>query len=133
VPPESNPSLWHYQVAWARLYLGQDSEALSLISQYLRDRPQNPGGVVTAARDVLEAKHGDARGAETVIAAALTKGVGFQQAASQGLPCYPGFANDPYLGNLRGDPEDQDFMQQLEQQARQSRATVLRSVASRAP
>src|SRR6266705_3336158 len=35
VPPESNQSLWNYDVAWALLYLGRNAEAAALIERYL--------------------------------------------------------------------------------------------------
>src|SRR3989441_206789 len=39
VPPESNLSLWNYQVAWALLYLGRNAEASAVIERYLREQP----------------------------------------------------------------------------------------------
>ena len=143
VGPAFNPSFWHYQVAWALLYLGRDEEALDLIEKYLRENPQDPGGIVTAARAILFAKRGDARRAEADIQKAIAIGSGFQhfhhtaysiamsyalmhrpepavrflrQAASDGLPCYPCFANDPYLASLRGDRDFDAFMRGLKEQ-----------------
>jgi DNA-binding SARP family transcriptional activator/TolB-like protein/tetratricopeptide (TPR) repeat protein len=151
VPPRFNPTLWHYQVAWALLYLGRDSEALGLIDQYLRQMPKDPGGVVTATRAILDAKRGDARRTEADIRKAIEKGKGFQHfhhtaysiamayallhrpqaavrylrlAADQGLPCYPCFRNDPYLRSLRGDPGFEAFIKDLEGQWRRYQALL---------
>jgi len=58
VPPESNQSLWNYQVAWALLYLGRNAEASAVIERYLREHPEDRGGVVTSTRAILDAKTG---------------------------------------------------------------------------
>ena len=151
VPPEFNPALWSHRKAVALLYLDRDSEASSLIDEYLRKNPGDPGGLVTSERAVLFAKRGDPRRAESDIEAAVTKGEGFihfhhaafsiatayallhrpgpavrflRQAAADGLPCYPCFANDPYLINLRDDPEFVTFMRELKVQWERYRATL---------
>ena len=151
VLPAFNPTLWHYTVAWALLYLGKDAEALTLIEQYLRDNPEDRGGVATGARAILFAKRGDARRAEADIQTALKKGAGFghfhhtaysiamayallhrpgpavrylRQAAAEGLPCYPCFANDPYLANLRNDSDFIAFLRELKAQWERDRATL---------
>ena len=140
VPPESNQSLWNYQVAWGLLYLGRDKEAADLMEHYLRDHPEDRGGVVTSTRAILEAKRGDASRAEADIRAAIVKGRGFihfhhtayniasvyallgrparavywlRQAAEGGWPCYPYFARDPNLDNIRSDPGFVAFMREL--------------------
>ncbi|HET9706994.1 MAG TPA: hypothetical protein VFP39_01690, partial [Gemmatimonadales bacterium] len=152
VPSDFNPPLWHYQVAWALLYLGRDSEAQTLIDQYLRNQPKDRGGIVTAARAILDARRGDTRRAEADIAAAITKGTGFQhfhhaaysiamadallrrpeaavrflrEAADEGLPCYPCFANDPFLANLRGDSGYVSLMRELGSQWSERRVALL--------
>src|SRR5438093_3339649 len=61
--PDQSPPLWHYHVAWALLHLGQDSEASALIEQYLREHPEDRGGLLTSARAFLRAERGDVRGA----------------------------------------------------------------------
>ena len=143
VPPEFNPAFWHSQVAWALLYLGQDSAAASLIEQYLRQRPEDPGGVVTSTRAIVFAKQGDERRAEEDIRAAVQKGAGYihfhhseyyiamayallhrpqpalrflRRAAAEGMPCYPCFANDPYLAMIQSDPGIAAFMRDLHAQ-----------------
>jgi TolB-like protein/DNA-binding SARP family transcriptional activator/Tfp pilus assembly protein PilF len=143
VPPEFNPAFWHSQVAWALLYLGQDSAAASLIEQYLRQRPEDPGGVVTSTRAIVFAKQGDERRAEEDIRTAVQKGAGYihfhhseyyiamayallhrpqpalrflRRAAAEGMPCYPCFANDPYLAMIQSDPGVTAFMRELHAQ-----------------
>src|SRR6266568_1526409 len=64
VPPQSNQSLWNYQVAWALLYLGRNEAASALMERYLQAHPEDRGGVVTSTRAILFAKTGDARRAE---------------------------------------------------------------------
>ena len=151
VPPESNRSLWNYQVAWALLYLGRMHEAAVLMERYLHDYPEDPGGVVTSTRALLFAKAGDARRAEEDIRTAVPKGRGFihfhhtlyniasvyallnqpsravywlRQAAENGWPCYPYFARDPNLNNIRSDPDFVGFMKQLEAQWERDQATL---------
>jgi len=151
VPPEFNPALWSHRKAVALLYLDRDSEASSLIEEYLRKNPKDPGGLVTSERAVLFAKRGDTRRAEADIQTAVTKGEGFihfhhaavsiatayallhrpgpavrflRQAATEGLPCYPCFANDPYLVKIRDDPDFVAFLRELKAQWEQYRATL---------
>ena len=151
VPPESNQSLWNYQVAWALLYLGRNAEASTLMERYLREHPEDRGGVVTSTRAILFAKAGDARRAEADVSTAIVKGKGFvhfhhtayniasvyallhqpsravywlQRTAETGWPCYPHFARDPNLDNIRNDPGFVAFMNQLKRQWEHYRATL---------
>ena len=151
VPPQSNQSLWNYQVAWALLYLGRNDEATTLMERYLREHPDDPGGVVTSTRAVLFAKAGDARRAEEDVRTAIEKGKGFvhfhhtaynaasvfallrqperavywlRQAAQTGWPCYPYFARDPNLDSVRSDPDFIAFMRELKAQWERYRATL---------
>lgn len=151
VPPEFNPALWSHRQAVALLYLDRDSEASSLIEEYLRKNPKDPGGLVTSERAVLFAKRGDLRRAEADIQTAVKKGEGYihfhhagvsiatayallhrprpavrflRQAAAEGLPCYPCFANDPYLVSVRDDSEFVAFMRELKAQWERYRTTL---------
>jgi DNA-binding SARP family transcriptional activator/TolB-like protein/lipoprotein NlpI len=151
VPPEFNPALWSHRKAVALLYLDRDSEASSLIDDYLRNNPQDPGGLVTSERAVLFAKRGDTRRAEADIQTAVTKGEGFihfhhaafsiatayallhrpgpavrflRRAAAEGLPCYPCVANDPYLANIRDDRGFVALMRDLKAQWERYRAAL---------
>jgi TolB-like protein/DNA-binding SARP family transcriptional activator len=147
--PESNPALWTYQVAWALLYLGRNDEASALMEEYLRAHPEDRGGVVRSTRAILRAKAGDARGAEEDIREAVEAGKGFihfhhsayniasayailrqpgpalrwlREAAETGWPCYPYFAHDPNLVNIRSDPGFRTFMRGLKAEWDQYRA-----------
>ncbi|HEX9346824.1 MAG TPA: tetratricopeptide repeat protein [Gemmatimonadales bacterium] len=151
VPPESNQSLWNYQVAWGLLYLGREKEASDLMERYLRAHPEDRGGVVTSTRAILEAKRGEATRAAADIRTAIEKGRGFihfhhtayniasvyalldqpqralywlRQAAEGGWPCYPYFARDPNLDHIRSDPELIAFMRQLKAQWEREQETL---------
>ncbi len=151
VPPESNQSLWNYQVAWGLLYLGREKEASDLMEQYLRAHPEDRGGVVTSTRAILEAKRGEATRAEADIRAAIEKGRGFihfhhtayniasvyallgqpqramywlRQATEGGWPCYPYYARDPNLDQIRSDPAFVAFMKQLKAQWEREQETL---------
>jgi serine/threonine protein kinase/tetratricopeptide (TPR) repeat protein len=130
VPKEFNPSLVTYHFAWTLVLSGRNHEASSVIEDYLKTTPQDPGGVVTGVRALLHAKAGDKRAAEEDIRRAAQLGKGFghfhhtaysiaeayallrqpglavqwlRRAVDDGLPCYPLLANDPNLDNLRQD------------------------------
>src|SRR5437763_532677 len=151
IPPDKNPSLWHYHLAWALLHLGQDSEASALIERYLREHPEDRGGLLTSARAFLRAERGDVRGATEDIRRAEAIGAGYihfhhsasriasayavlrrpgpavqwlRRAADEGLPCYPCFATDPDLDRIRNDPGFVAFMTELQAQWEQYRAAL---------
>jgi len=138
--PETNPALWSYQVAWALLYLGRQSEAALFMEQYLRAHPEDVGGLMRSTRAILRAQLGDAAGAEADIRRAIVSGRGFvhfhhaayniastyamlgragpavvwlRRAADDGWPCYPYFANDPNLDAIKQDPRYVTFMEEL--------------------
>ena len=160
IPPDKNPSLWHYHVAWALLHLHEDSEASTLIERYLHQRPQDPGGLLTSARAFLRAKRGDVRGAEEDIRRAEAIGAGYihfhhsasriasayavlrrvgpavhwlRRAADEGLPCYPCFATDPDLDRIRQDSAFVAFLREQKAQWEGWRATLTLKNATAAP
>lgn len=131
VPATESPALRTYDQVWALTVLGSDDEASALIETYLRDHPEDRGGVLTSSRAVLSAKRGDARSAEADIQSAIRRGAGYvhfhhteyniavayallqqpamavswlQRTAADGFPCYPLFTNDPRLNSIRKDP-----------------------------
>jgi len=149
--PGANPALWSYQVAWALLYLGRDTEASAFMDEYLRAHPADPGGVVRSTRAILRARAGDARGAAEDIRQAEASGKGFvhfhhtayniasvyailrqpapalqwlRRTAEEGWPCYPYFASDPNLANIRDDPGFIAFMRELKGQWERYRAAL---------
>jgi tetratricopeptide (TPR) repeat protein len=151
VPPASNQALWNYDVAWALLYLGRYAEAAALMERYLANHPDDLGGVVTSTRALLFAKTGDAQRAEADVRTAIEKGRGFNHfhhtayniasvyallrqptraaywlrlAAEGGWPCYPYFARDPNLDNIRGDPSIVAFMHELKAQWERYQSTL---------
>src|SRR5207245_596674 len=63
--------------AWALLHLGKDSEASALIERYLREHPEDRGGLLTSARAFLRAERGDVRGATQDIRRAEAIGAGY--------------------------------------------------------
>jgi len=159
IPPDKNPALWHYHVAWALLHLGQDSQASVLIERYLREHPEDRGGLLTSARAFLRAERGDVRGATQDIRKAEAIGAGYihfhhsasriasayavlrrpgpavqwlRRAADEGLPCYPCFASDPDLDRIRSDAGFIAFMKELKTQWEQYR-TALREPPTSAP
>ncbi len=107
--------------------------------------------MVTSTRALLFAQAGDAARAEEDIRTAIEKGKGFghfhhtayniasayallhqparavywlRQAAEGGWPCYPYFARDPNLDNIRRDPAFIAFMRELKAQWERYRATL---------
>jgi tetratricopeptide (TPR) repeat protein/predicted Ser/Thr protein kinase len=150
-PLKSNPSLWAYQSATALFRLGRTEEANQLLDEYLQNYPHDEGGVGTSVRAMMLAKAGKFREAEAAIQRALEIGRGFghfhhtayniasayalmnqpalalkwlQNAADDGFPCYPLFANDTNLDSLRNDLPFIAFMTKLKQQCDHYQATL---------
>jgi tetratricopeptide (TPR) repeat protein len=128
VDPEANPPYWYYETAVVLLHLGRSDSAFALIQSYLRAHPEDRGGVVSSARAVWFAMAGDGARAHRDIQTAVEKGKGFihfhhaayhialayallhqpdsavtwlRRVAHGGMPCYPLFASDPFLNNIR--------------------------------
>ena len=150
VDPDANPPYWHYQMALVLLHLGRKDSAFAVIRNYLRGHPEDRGGVVTSARAVWFALGGNAHRAEQDIRTAVQKGKGYihfhhagfhialayallqqpdsavhwlRQAAEGGFPCYPLFEREPFLENVRTDPEFAAFMREQKVQWEQFRTT----------
>ena len=151
VPPEYNPPFWNFDATWALIELGRNDDASALIARYLHDHPEDRGGLMTSLRAIVSAKRGDARRAETDIQSAIQKGKGFvhfhhteydiaaayallrqprasvewlRRAAAEGWPCYPLFASDRNLDNIRSDPAFVAFLREQETQWERWRATL---------
>ena len=151
VPPEYNPAFWHFDMTWALIELGRNDGAAALIERYLRGHPEDRGGLMTSLRAMLFAKQGDVRGAEADIQSAIQRGKGFvhfhhteytiasayallrqpgpavewlRRTAQDGLPCYPLFASDPNLGNIRSDRGFIAFLRDAKAQWERYRATL---------
>src|SRR5437867_669917 len=151
VDPEANPPYWYYEMAIVLLHLGRSDSAFAVIQSYLRAHPEDRGGVVTSARAVSFALAGDARRAEQDIRAAVQKGKGFihfnhaayhialtyalldqpdydvhwiSRVVVGGMPCYPLFANDPFLNNIRHNPGFMAFLREQRDQWERFRTTL---------
>ena len=128
---DRNPRLWAFQTATALFRLGRVAEATALIDNFLREYPMDEGGTGYSVRAMMLAKAGRRPEAEAAIAKALAVGRTFghfhhaaynvasayallgerakaitwlEDAADNGFPCYPLFANDTQLDGLRADP-----------------------------
>jgi tetratricopeptide (TPR) repeat protein len=140
-PLEQNPSLWAFQTATALFRLGREREATAMIDKFLRDYPTDEGGVGTSVRAMMLAKAGKRPEAEAAIARSLSLGQNFghfhhtayniasayallgeqeraidylQNAADNGFPCFPLFANDKQLDGVRNNPRFIAMMAKLE-------------------
>jgi eukaryotic-like serine/threonine-protein kinase len=136
VPLEAQPSLVMYQNAWAKSYLKRETEALQETAEFLK-KNSDEGGLVASTRAILYAMRGEEKEAGQEIQNAIARRGHFihfhhtayniasayaimrrsgpalnwlRQAAADGYPCYPLFAHDAHLDNLRGDPEFVRFL-----------------------
>jgi DNA-binding SARP family transcriptional activator len=149
--PESNSPLWHFQMAMLLLHLGRNDSAFTLVQGYLRGHPEDRGGVVTSVRAVWFAIASDRRRAEKDIETAVAKGKGYvhfhhagyhialayallhqpdsavqwlRRVAAAGMPCYPCFAGEPFLNDIRTDPGFVAFLREQKAQWERYRATL---------
>ncbi|MEO5720497.1 MAG: hypothetical protein ABIR71_03375 [Chthoniobacterales bacterium] len=117
----------------------------------MKDYPEDNGGLFTSVQAILAASAGEEQTAAEKIAAAVERGKGFghfhhtayhiacayaflrkpepalkwlETAADDGFPCYPLFARDPNLQNLRGDERFVAFLEKMRQQ-RENYRTIL--------
>ena len=143
LPKEVNPQLVGHQIVWALFNLGRKEEASATVEQFLRDYPEDNGGLFTSLQAVLSASARQERRAEDNIKLAVERGKGFghfhhtayyiacayalmnkpeqaikwlEVAAGDGLPCYPLFETDPNLNNLRQDARFVMFLAKQRQQ-----------------
>lgn len=139
---EANQTLRGYQIAWSLFCLGRKADAFATADEYLKKYPGDDGGLLSSMQALLYAATGQPRLAEVKILEAQ-KGRDFvhfhhteyniasayalmhksrpaiqwlQRAAAEGFPCYPVFARDPNLANLRSDPR---FVQLMAEQKSQ--------------
>jgi len=143
LPKEVNPQLVGHQTVWALFNLGRKEEASAMVEQFLRDYPEDNGGLFTSQQAVLAASAGQERRAEDKIKLAVERGKGFghfhhtayyiacayalmnkpeqaikwlEVAADDGFPCYPLFERDSNLDNLRQDARFVTFLVKQRQQ-----------------
>jgi TolB-like protein/DNA-binding winged helix-turn-helix (wHTH) protein/lipopolysaccharide biosynthesis regulator YciM len=137
LPRETNPELVGYQIAWALFNLGKKDEASAVLEQLLKDYPEDNRGLFGSVQAILAASAGQERLAENKIKSAVERGKGFghfhhtayhiacayalmkkseqavkwlEVAADDGFACFPLFARDPNLDNLRHDPRFVAFL-----------------------
>jgi hypothetical protein len=123
--------------------LGQKQEALALIRDFLRDNPNDPGGLGNGVLALLYADAGQEVHAQASIETAIQKGKDFghfhhtayaigsayavmhrpkeavhwlRAATEDGFPCYPLFEQDSDLNNLRKEPHFLLFMAEQKKQ-----------------
>jgi tetratricopeptide (TPR) repeat protein/tRNA A-37 threonylcarbamoyl transferase component Bud32 len=150
-PLDQNPSLWAFQMATVLFRLGRVGEATALIDDYLKKSPNDEGGVGNSVRAMIFAKAGRRADAEAAIATAirLVRSFGhfhhaayniasayallgerakavqwLQDAADDGFPCYPLFASDTQLDNLRSDSGFVSLMTRLEAEWKERKRTL---------
>ena len=143
VPEDVNPSLIGHQIVLALFNLGRKEEATTTLEQFLRDYPEDNRGLYTSLQAMLAASAGQERLMEEKIKSAIEKGKGFghfhhtayhiacayalmnkpeaaikwlETAAGDGFPCYPLFAKDQNLNNLRQDARFSTFLEKQKQQ-----------------
>lgn len=139
---EANQTLRGYQTGWSLFCLGRTDEAFATLDEYLKKYPADEGGLLSSMQAVLYAATGKPKLAEAKILQAQ-KGKDFvhfhhtayniasaytlmrkpgpaiqwlQTAAAEGFPCYPLFARDPNLANLRDDARFIEFLDKQRQQ-----------------
>jgi TolB-like protein/Tfp pilus assembly protein PilF len=142
-PRDVNPALVDHETAWALLNLGRKAEASEVIEKYLKEHPEDYGGLFAGLQAVVAASEGQEGRAEEKIKLAIERGKGFghfhhtayyiacayarmnkteeavkwlQNTADDGFPCYPMFASDSNLDNLRHDPRFISFLEKQKQQ-----------------
>ena len=151
IPPDSSPEDIYRQKAIALFELGRFTEAQAVVDQFLIEYPSDLGGCVTSINAMLLAKAGKQQEAEQAIRHAIEIGQGFghfhhtayyiasayaimnkpddamkwlENAADDGFPCYPYFAIDPNLDNIRKDPRFISFMEKGQAQVEAFRKKI---------
>jgi len=137
--PESIGQNLKHQKAFSLCHLGRFDEAVAVINSGLPDE----NGLLTAIMALIAAHRGNETEVEENVEVAIELGSNFghfhhsayafgaayailkkpepaikwlQLAADDGFPCYPSFANDPDLDNIRNYPSFKDFMSKQKNQ-----------------
>jgi hypothetical protein len=123
--------------------LGRREDAEARVKEFLKECPEDRGGILTAMQALLAAAAGDQVVAQQRIRHAIQIGEGYQhfhhsayfiasayalmsqpepalrfvrKAAEEGFPCYPMFDRDPNFSRLRSDLRFLQFMADLKKQ-----------------
>lgn len=142
VPADTSPAIVNRAMATLLFQLGRTEESSKVVSDFLADNPDE-GGNVTSVKAMLLAKAGRADDAEAAIQRAIDIGRGYQHfhhttyniasayamlnkndeaikwlqfTIDNGFPCYPLFASDRNLDNLKGDERFVLLMTNLKKQ-----------------
>ncbi len=137
IDADFNPDLKEYQSAWAMFSLGQTNEAVQRVENYLKQHPEDKGGLLASVQAMMFTATGKPDEAEKKIAMAQTrKGFGhfhhteyniacayalmnktdlaiewFERVVRDGLNCYPLFEKDSNLDSLRQDSRFRTIME----------------------
>jgi DNA-binding SARP family transcriptional activator len=141
-PADLVPSHRGPHLAWALLLLDRVPEAAEVLDDALSRVPEDPNGSIAAMQAVLAARAGDHATARAKMEAAVRRQRGsihfhhtaysigaahallgeaeeavrwLRDAAEDGFPCYPLFARDPALDDLRGDARFDALLDKLEE------------------
>jgi tetratricopeptide (TPR) repeat protein len=136
-PKGFQPPLVAFQLADALFHLGRKAEARQIVTDYLREHPNDLGGLNYGMKALLAADAGDSAAMAAAATTAQDTGKGYghfhhtaftlgrayavagrardavgwlRRAADDGYPCYPVFLNDSTLDGIRGDPGFQGFL-----------------------
>ena len=145
------PSLWAYQTSFAMYQLGRRDEAAAFLRGSPQDDHTDTAALIRGMEAILAASNGDRHLAQEKIAEAIRLGSGYQhfhhteyaiasayalmneheeaigflkRAAEDGFPCYPLYARDKDLDNLRSDPRFVEFLGNLHEQWQHNDATL---------
>ena len=145
------PSLWAYQTSFAMYQLGRRKEAANFLRGSPQDDHADTASLIRGMEAILAASNGDRNLAQAKIAEAIRLGSGYQhfhhteyaiasayslmndheqalawlkRAAEDGFPCYPLYARDKDLDNLRTDPRFTAFLGTLHEQWQHDNATL---------
>src|SRR5262245_25256897 len=151
IPKETFPELREQQICWALFSLGRKDEARQRLNDFLSRDPEDKGGALASIQAMLQASAGTEREAKASIESAAKKKKSYvhfhhtaynigaayalmkkadpaikwlREAADDGLPCYPLFANDPNLNNLRRDARFIALLAKLKTQWERYRAIL---------
>jgi tetratricopeptide (TPR) repeat protein len=145
------PSLWAYQTSFALYQLGRGDEAAAFLRGSPQEDHTDTAALIRGMEAILAASKGDKRLSQAKIEETIRLGSGYQhfhhaeyaiasayslmndheqalywlrRAAADGFPCYPLYARDKNLNNLRSDPAFLAFLSGLHNQWVQDTATL---------